>query len=162
MSTPASVGHASPRIGQSFVMVNDLYTFRATSAETGGSYVLIDSIIPPGGGPPPHIHTRETEVFVVIEGQITCTEQGNSRTLGPGETITLLPHKPHAFRNTTDKPARMLIICLPAAIERMFAEAGTPVDASYVAPAARPPTQAELELLTASCERAGIAFVAQA
>lgn len=149
-------------VGQTFVMVNDLYTFRATSAETGGAYVLIDSIIPPGGGPPPHIHTRETEVFVVIEGSITCTEEGVSRTLGPGETITLLPRKPHTFRNNTDKPARMLVICLPAAIEKMFVEAGTPVDAPYIAPPARPPTPAEIELLTASCARAGISFVPQA
>ena len=157
MSTPTPL---APKVGQSFVMVNDLYTFRATSAETNGSYMLIDAVIPPGGGPPPHIHTRETEIFVVIEGQVTCTESNATSTLGPGETITLLPHKPHTFRNNTDKPARMLVICLPAAIEKMFAECGKPVDASYVVPPARPPTPAEIEQLTASCERAGISFVA--
>ncbi len=158
MNTPAP----TPTVGRRLAMVNDVYTFRATSAETGGAYMIIDAVIPPGGGPPPHIHTRETEVFVVIEGQITCTESGASRTLGPGETITLLPHKAHTFRNNTDKPARMLVICLPAAIERMFVEAGTPVDDSYTAPPARPPTLAEIELLTASCARAGISFVPQA
>ena len=157
MSTPTPL---APKVGQSFVMVNDLYTFRATSAETNGSYMLIDAVIPPGGGPPPHIHTRETEIFVVIEGQVTCTESNATSTLGPGETITLLPHKPHTFRNNTDKPARMLVICLPRGHrEDGSPNAAKPVDASYVVPPARPPTPAEIEQLTASCERAGISFV---
>ncbi|MFT3687283.1 MAG: cupin domain-containing protein [Phycisphaerales bacterium] len=147
-----------PSVGQTYLMVNDLYTFRATSAETNGGYMLIDAVIPPGGGPPPHIHTRETEVFVVIEGRVTCTENGASRTLGPGETITLLPGRTHTFRNDTDKSARMLVICLPAAIESMFAECGEAVAASYTPGPARPPTREEIGRLVESCARSGISF----
>lgn len=150
---------ATPSVGQTITMVGDRYTFRATSAETGGAYVLLDSTVPPGGGPPTHIHTRETEVFVVIEGHLTCTEEGVTRTLGPGESITLLPHKAHTFRNNGDKPVRMLIICLPAGIEKMFAEAGTLIDGAASAKSAQPPTPAEIEQLTAAATRAGISFV---
>ena len=31
----------------------------------------MEAIVPPGGGPPPHIHSREEEGFYVLEGEIT-------------------------------------------------------------------------------------------
>ena len=39
----------------------DVYRMLATDSDTNGSYALIDAIVPPGGGPPPHIQTREEE-----------------------------------------------------------------------------------------------------
>jgi quercetin dioxygenase-like cupin family protein len=154
-----SAAPRQPRVGDTYIMVNDAYTFRATGKETGGAYMIIDTEIPPGGGPPPHIHTRETEVFVVLQGRVTCTENGQSRTLGPGESITLLPNRPHSFRNNTDKPARMLVICLPAGIEQMFADAGEPVLGGSELKPARPPTPGEMQRLVECCTRAGISLV---
>jgi quercetin dioxygenase-like cupin family protein len=152
----------TPQPGQTYLMVNDLYTFLATGAQTGGACMIIDALVPPGGGPPPHIHTRETETFVVLQGHITCTQEGQTRTLGPGESISLPPHKAHTFRNLTDAPARMLVICAPAAIERMFATAGTPVPPGTAPGPARPPTPQELETIARACDEAGIRFVDKA
>jgi uncharacterized cupin superfamily protein len=30
-----------------------------------------EAIVPPGGGPPPHIHSREEEAFYILEAEIT-------------------------------------------------------------------------------------------
>jgi uncharacterized cupin superfamily protein len=37
---------------------------------------MFDAIVPPGGGPPPHIHSREEESFLILEGEITFTVGG--------------------------------------------------------------------------------------
>ena len=41
-----------PHIG----LVGDTYTLTLTGAQTNGRFCLIDMHIPPGGGPPPHLH----------------------------------------------------------------------------------------------------------
>ncbi len=60
-----------PRVGRTIAIVGDVYRFLATGAETGGAYASFEALVPPGGGPPPHVHTREAESFYVLEGEIT-------------------------------------------------------------------------------------------
>ena len=43
-----------PHIG----LAGDTYTILLTGKETAGRYCLIDMLVPPGGGPPPHRHVR--------------------------------------------------------------------------------------------------------
>ena len=40
----------------------------ATAEETGGAFGMWETFTPPGQGPAPHTHTRETEMFRVISG----------------------------------------------------------------------------------------------
>ena len=44
--------------GRSFWVVGDLYTILAAGEDTGGAYALIHAVVPPQGGPPPHLHRR--------------------------------------------------------------------------------------------------------
>ena len=61
----------SPGKGRTISVVGDVYRFLATGAETNGKYALWEAIVPPGGGPPPHVHSREEEGFYILEGEIT-------------------------------------------------------------------------------------------
>jgi hypothetical protein len=45
--------------GAVFVGPGDLYRFLVTGAESGGAYFAMEAYVPPGGGPPPHIHRNE-------------------------------------------------------------------------------------------------------
>jgi uncharacterized RmlC-like cupin family protein len=54
--------------GERIWIVGDTMTLKATGQSTGGSLVLLENLTAPGGGPPPHIHTREDEFFYVLEG----------------------------------------------------------------------------------------------
>ncbi len=56
------------------------YTILVTGKETGGRYCLIDMLVPPGGGPPPHRHDFE-EMFTILEGEIELSfgEAGEHR-----------------------------------------------------------------------------------
>ena len=68
-----------PREGRTIAVVGDVYRFLATSEDTNGQYALWEAIVTPGGGPPPHVHSREEEGFYVLEGEtwdeadLTCS-----------------------------------------------------------------------------------------
>ena len=42
--------------GKKLWVADELMTFKASGEDTGGAYSLTDSVVPPRGGPPPHIH----------------------------------------------------------------------------------------------------------
>ena len=98
----------------------DSYRYLATGAQTNGTYFMLEALVPPGGGPSPHIQTREEEGFYVLEGTLTFfTSEGTVRA-GPGTFVHVPRDAIHGFKNQSDKPARVLIWFAPAGIERMF------------------------------------------
>ena len=119
-----------PERGQTVRVAGDVYRFLGAGAGTDGSYVLWETEVPPGGGPPPHMHAREEEGFYVLEGEIDFTAEGTTLRAGPGAYLNMPKTTPHSFRNNTDRPARMLVLCAPAGIEHFFMEAdGKPPEA---------------------------------
>jgi len=46
--------------------------------QTGGRYSLIDMLVPPSGGPPPHRHDFE-EMFTILDGEIELTSAPGGR-----------------------------------------------------------------------------------
>jgi len=143
-----------PPQGRTIAVVGDVYRFLATGEDTDGKYALWEAFVPPGGGPPPHVHSREEEGFYVLEGEITFVV-GDRRHVATAGTFANMPvGTPHAFKNESDRPARMLISVAPAGLEAMFFEVG-----QSVAPGARtapPPTKEEIEKLLAAAPRYGI------
>jgi quercetin dioxygenase-like cupin family protein len=123
-------------------LLGDTYTILLTGDETGGRYCLIDAHVPPGRGPPPHRHDFE-EMLTILEGEIEVTFRGKTVTARAGETINIPANAPHAFRNTADAPARMLVLCTPAGMDQFFMAIGDPVD-SRTAP---PPKLSEAEVV---------------
>jgi quercetin dioxygenase-like cupin family protein len=109
------------------------YTILLSGRDTAGRYALIDMLVPPGGGPPPHRHDFE-EMFTVLEGEVAVTFRGETIALRRGETINVPANAPHAFRNASDAPARLLCLCAPAGQEEMFLEIGVPLATRTSAP----------------------------
>ena len=140
--------------GRTIAVVGDVYRFLATGEDTDGKYALWEAVVPPGGGPPPHVHSREEEGFYVLEGEITFQIGGERLVAGAGTFANMPVGTPHSFRNESDRPARMLLSVAPAGLERMFFEVGQPVDEG--ATTASPPTQDEIEKLLAVAPRYGI------
>jgi quercetin dioxygenase-like cupin family protein len=116
------------------------YTILLTGADTAGRYCLIDMLVPPGGGPPPHRHDFE-EMFSVLEGEIEFTFRGAKSVARAGETVNVPANAPHSFRNVSDKAARLLCMCTPAGQEQFFLAVGDPV-ASRASP---PPKLSDAE-----------------
>jgi quercetin dioxygenase-like cupin family protein len=112
-----------PHIG----LAGDTYTILLTGENTAGRYCLIDMLVPPGGGPPPHRHDFE-EMFTVLDGEIEVTFRGSKTVVRAGETANIPANAPHHFRNTSERPARLLCMCSPAGMEEFFLAVGIPVE----------------------------------
>jgi quercetin dioxygenase-like cupin family protein len=155
-STPKFILH-SPGTGKTYSAVGDKYVMLATGEQTGGAYCLADAIVPPGGGPPPHYHTREEESFYVLEGEITFTV--DSRTVvGTCGTFVQIPRlTPHAFKNHSAAPARMLIMCSPAGFEKFMAEFAVELPSPDAPPV--PPSGDEIAKLLEVAPRYGIVML---
>jgi hypothetical protein len=76
MTRPPTIKKSSE--GRTVAVVGDVYRFLATGDNTLGTYGLWEAIDPPGGGPPPHVHSREEERFYILEGEITV-QSGDKR-----------------------------------------------------------------------------------
>jgi quercetin dioxygenase-like cupin family protein len=143
-----------PPRGRTIAVVGDVYRFLATGAETNGKYALWEALVPPGGGPPPHVHSREEEGFYVLEGEIVFTIRGERVVATAGTFANMPVGTPHSFKNESDRPAKMLISIAPAGLEQMFFETGVPL--AEGATTALPPTQEEIARLLAVAPRYGI------
>jgi len=136
-----------PARGHTIAVVGDVYRLLVTGEDTGGRYAQIEAIVLPGGGPPPHVHASEEEGFYVLEGEITFMVDGKSHVAGPGTSLNVPIGTPHAFKNESGQPAKMIITVAPAGLERMFMEIGVPLAEGTTS--APPPSKEEIEKLLA-------------
>ena len=140
--------------GRTVAVVGDVYRFLATGDDTNGKYAMWEAIVPPGGGPPPHVHSREEEGFYILEGEITF-HIGEERVVASAGMFANMPvGTPHSFKNESSRPAKMLISVAPAGLEQMFFEFGVPV--AQGATTAPPPTRTEIGMLLEIAPRYGI------
>jgi uncharacterized cupin superfamily protein len=72
-------------------------------------------------------------MFTILDGEIEFSFRGEPRRAGAGSTVNIPANAPHAFKNVSAKPARLLCMCLPAGQEEFFLAVGDPVD-SRIAP----------------------------
>jgi quercetin dioxygenase-like cupin family protein len=148
---------ADPAQGRTIAVVGDVYRFLATGDDTNGKYAMWEAIVPPGGGPPPHVHSREEEGFYILEGEITFTINGERIVATAGMFANMPVGTPHSFKNEGDRPARMLISVAPAGLEKMFFEFGVPL--AEGATTAFPPTEEEIDKLLEIAPKYGIEIV---
>jgi quercetin dioxygenase-like cupin family protein len=121
-------------------IVGGTYTLLVTGEQTGGHYCLIDMLVPPGGGPPPHRHDFE-EMFTILDGEIELTFRGETRRASAGSTVNIPANAPHSFKNKSDNPARLLCMCTPAGQEEFFIAVGDPVNSRTAPPPKLSPTE---------------------
>ena len=143
-----------PPQGRTLAIVGDVYRFLATGEDTNGAYALFEAVVLPGGGPPPHVHSREEEAFYVLEGELVFYVGEERHVMTAGMFANMPVGTRHAFKNESNQPAKMLISVAPAGLERMFFEVGVPLPSG--ATTALPPTRAEIEKLLAIAPQYGI------
>ena len=98
----------------------DEYRYLATGHDTDGEYFLVEATVPPGGGPPFHIQTREEEAFYILEGALSFYGDAGETVAGPGTYLNIPKDAKHRFRNNGQDTAKMLFFFTPAGIEALF------------------------------------------
>lgn len=84
-----------------------------SSDQTNRSFAAITQTSPPGGGPPPHVHCHEDEIFTVLEGEFEIFDGISWRPLKQGETAYTLRGQPHTFRNCGTNPGTIQAVIVP-------------------------------------------------
>ena len=138
----------------SYSVVGDRYTYLVTGVETNGAFAMFEAYVPPGNGPPPHVHHREDEMFYVIEGEFEFNVAGESKRLGAGDFLLGRRGVPHNFTNIGSSPGRMLITVTPAGFEGFFAEIGIELASKEEMPI--PPTPEDIGMLLEAAVKYGV------
>jgi mannose-6-phosphate isomerase-like protein (cupin superfamily) len=93
----------------------NVMAFKAVASQTGGDFSLMERTVPAGARtPPPHRHTGCSEAFFVLAGRATFWLDEAELTGGAGDFLLVPRGVAHTFGNTSDEPARLLVLHSPA------------------------------------------------
>jgi quercetin dioxygenase-like cupin family protein len=128
-----------PGAGRRIVTPAQQVTFKVTGAD-GSVASVFEVVVPPGFDVGAHVHDHAQELFYVLDGELDLlafepVERTDSwadwesaagdrvARAGAGSCMFVPPGVPHAFRNSSDRPATMLFQQHPAPDhERYFEE----------------------------------------
>lgn len=152
-SIPSNSINSNPKIvknseGNILNVIGDIQTHKLNGSDTDNQVVEWISNVEPGVGIPPHVHTKEDEIFRVIKGQIEITVDGKTTILNEGDIAFAPKNIPHAWRVVGTEKAKMITSAFPAGIEYMFEKLAE-------LPAGPP----DLAKVAEICSKHGISFV---
>ena len=105
-----------------------LAVIKATGADTGGQFTIIEVTEPPGMEGPLHVHHREDEAFWMLEGHSTFYV-GEETFEAPVGTYLFGPRDvPHRWAAGPDG-ARMLYVFAPGGFEDLIEAMSVPAEA---------------------------------
>ena len=105
--------HIAEGEGKRLWVADQLMTFKVSSEDTGGMYAFTDSVVPPQGEAPLHVHHREDEAFWVLEGELEILVGEDTFRASAGSFVHLPKGVRHAYKNVGMRPARSLTLIVP-------------------------------------------------
>ncbi len=121
--------------------MGSLWSVLASGAQTGGSYSLIEQLMPPGPQAPPHLHEGTDEVFYLLEGEAEFLLEDRREVARQGALVFIPRGTVHAFRVLGDAPARVLNLYTPAGFERAVTTFAPRADARTLPPSGWTPPE---------------------
>lgn len=110
------------RADNSFINVLGIQSRTLVSCkESAGAFNISELSGVKGAGVPYHVHTREDEIFYVLEGALRMRLGKEEVVATPGTTIIAGRNTPHEFFVDSDW-ARCLVTITPGHLESMFME----------------------------------------
>jgi quercetin dioxygenase-like cupin family protein len=111
------------------------FTWKATAAETGGAFILMEDRMAGGKVTPYHRHPNEDEAIYVLDGELLVDIEGDQHRVGKGGFFFAPRGVAHAFMVTSES-AHVLALQTPGTGESFYRDAGETVDSA--ADAAQP------------------------
>ena len=133
MSTTAAQSAPGLKKGDARWFFGMLAVIRATAADTGGQYTLVEVTAPPNLSAPLHVHYVEDEAFLVLEGSATLYIGDEVIEVGPGDFANGPRDIPHRF-DVGPEGSRMLWVLAPSGFENLIEAASVPATTLTVPP----------------------------
>ena len=147
MATNASTVAQSPAArGQQHWFFGMLAEVKASAADTGGQYTLLEITAPAGLQTPLHVHYRADEGFYVLDGTVTIQLGEETVELGPGQHAFGPRDIPHRFTIGPDG-ARMIWVLTPGGFEDFVDEVSAPAETPTVPPPSVVPPENAAEIV---------------
>lgn len=141
-----------PQQGRALWHLGALLVFKALGEETNGQLWALEGLADRQMTVPLHAHTREDELWYVIEGEIRFYVGDETITGGPGSVVYIPRNVPHTFQILSGT-ARWFGVGTPAGLDQWFFETGEPAGAlTLPPPPAGPP---DVEAIVASLKAYG-------
>ena len=115
-----------------------LAEIKATAADTGGLFTLVEVTCGAGYEAPLHVHHREDEGFWVLDGQVTFMVGATTIDAGAGDYAFGPRGMPHRF-TAGDRGCRLLFILTPGGLEDLIRATSVLAETRSVPPHAGPP-----------------------
>jgi mannose-6-phosphate isomerase-like protein (cupin superfamily) len=147
MATQASITPQSPTArGPQYWFFGMLAEVKASAAETGGMYTLLEITAPPGLQTPLHVHYREEEGFYVLDGSVAIEVGEETVELGPGQHAFGPRDIPHRFTVGPDG-ARMIWVLTPGGFDEFVEDVSAPAATATVPPPSVLPPENAAEIV---------------
>ena len=143
---------SSPTTNQARWFFSNLVRVRLDGSESEGTLEIVEGQGAEGEMPPLHVHHREDEYFVVLEGELTLHTPEGSRRVAAGEAAHAPKGVPHVYRVESER-ARWLGMSSPAGFGAFVLAASDPAEAEELPP---PDRAVDFERIGAAAEAHGI------
>ena len=95
--TPAPIVRASREGARRWFAGGGVHTWKATSEETDGAFLLFEMTLDAGKATPLHTHPDSDEAMYVLTGELLVHLDGDEHPVGPGGLVVAPRGVPHAF-----------------------------------------------------------------
>ena len=132
-----------------------LAEIKATAADTGGQFTLVQVTCPAGYQGVRHVHHNEDEAFWLLHGDIDLEVGGNQIEMHAGDYAFGPRDVPHSF-SAGDAGCRVLFILTPGGFEDLVMAMSEPAGSRTLPPPSdEEPTPADIDRLRAIAEAHG-------
>ena len=109
-----------------------LFTFKVTSEQSGGAFMVSEVTMSRGKTTPLHVHPNHDETLYLTDGEITYYMDGVEHAARSGSVAAIPRGAPHALLVTSES-AQLIAFVTPGDAEDFYRQAGEPAP-SRIAP----------------------------
>ena len=103
-----------------------VFTWKATAAETGGAFLMLEDRMERNKMTPMHLHPEQDEAIYVLDGELLVDIEGEQHPVHRGGLFFAPRGVPHAFM-VTSETAHTLCFLVDGSGESFYRDAGRPI-----------------------------------
>jgi mannose-6-phosphate isomerase-like protein (cupin superfamily) len=131
------------------LVFGEVHVVIRVSAEDSGGAMTVMEEVPPMVDTPLHLHSKEDELFYIVEGDHIVTVGDEEHRVGPGDALFAPRGVPHAQRRVEPGIGRELVVFTPGGMEQFFRDLAEAERNGTLGP----------DAYSAASERAGITWL---